>query len=225
MVVAAVLWGRAGRAGRRPGASTLKVDRSGEAHRVTDRLLPARAKTALPSVPAGTRVVAARPRAHAAAVLPPAEQTRYRDALARARRTRDAMPWGTARRELAAAIATVEGMDARGAIVPSRVNAVVMTLNRNSDFWPVNAAPAPGTRVTFTGSPVYFEYYAGQGLQIQPLANFGKANAAWSSCRSRGDTTCTTLRSLLDAMLLLAAQRGTFKAWEYDFHFEGGVPP
>ena len=33
---------------------------------------------------------------------------------------------------------------------------------------------------------------------IQPLANFGKANAAWSTCRNRGDHTCTTLRRLLD---------------------------
>jgi hypothetical protein len=77
----------------------------------------------------------------------------------------------------------------------------------------------------FTGSPVLLEYYRGEGLQIQPLANFGKANAAWSSCRSKGDRTCTTLQSLLDAMLALTAQRGTFSTWEYYFDFEGGVPP
>ena len=69
------------------------------------------------------------------------------------------------------------------------------------------------------------EYYPGEGLQIQPLGNFGKANAAWNTCKSRRDTTCTTLRSLLDAMIALAADRGTFKAWEYYFDFEGGVPP
>ena len=69
------------------------------------------------------------------------------------------------------------------------------------------------------------EYYPGEGLQIQPLGNFGKANAAWSACRSKGDTTCAPLRSLLDAMIALAAERGTFKAWEYYFDFEGGVPP
>ena len=71
-----------------------------------------------------------------------------------------------------------------------------------------------------------FEYYPGQGLQLQPLANFGKANAAWSDVHARsGDPTCTPLRSLLDAMLALASERGTFTAWEYFFAFEGGVPP
>ena len=76
------------------------------------------------------------------------------------------------------------------------------------------------------GTPIRAaEYYPGEGLQIQPLGNFGKANAAWSSCRSKGDSTCAPLQSLLDAMIALAAQRGTFKAWEYYFDFEGGVPP
>jgi hypothetical protein len=36
--------------------------------------------------------------------------------------------------------------------------------------------------VTFEGDPVVFQWYPGQGLQIQPLANFGKANALWRAC-------------------------------------------
>ena len=79
--------------------------------------------------------------------------------------------------------------------------------------------------MTFAGSPVLLEYYPGEGLQVQPLANFGKANAAWSTCKSRRDTACAPLRSMLDAMIALASDRGTFKAWEYFFDFEGGVPP
>jgi hypothetical protein len=100
-----------------------------------------------------------------------------------------------------------------------------MTIRRNKQFWPLNAVPAPGTRVVFTGSPVYVEYYPGEGLQIQPLANFGKANAAWSACRADANTTCSKLRNLLDVMLALGSQRGAFTAWEYFFDFEGGVPP
>jgi D-glucuronyl C5-epimerase-like protein len=206
-------------------APALRVGAHDHAHRVHDRLLPPRARTALPAVPAGTRIVRSAVRARTAAALPPADAKRYNDALNQARAARDKLPAGTPRTELAAVIATVEGIDRRGEVVPSRVNALVLTLQRNTQFWAANAAPAAGTRVQFTGSPVYFEYYPGQGLQIQPLANFGKANAAWSSCRSKGDTTCTTLRSLLDAMLSLAATRGGFSAWEYDFAFEGGVPP
>lgn len=96
---------------------------------------------------------------------------------------------------------------------------------RNTEFWPGNVAPACGTRVVFAGSPVLFQYYPGQGMQIQPLANFGRANGLWSYCSSRADHTCTSLRTLLDAMLPLAATRGTFTAWEYYFAFEGGTPP
>jgi hypothetical protein len=57
---------------------------------------------------------------------------------------------------------------------------------------------------------VLLEYYAGLGLQIQPLANFGKANAAWSTCKGNGNRTCTKLRDLLDAMIALGSSRGTF---------------
>jgi hypothetical protein len=207
-----------------PASSALRAGADGRAHRIKDRLLPARQRTALPAVPRRTRTARLPVRAHAAA-LAPADQQRYSDALRQARAARDRMPAGTPRTELAGVIATVEGIERRGYLVPSRVNALVLTLQRNTQFWPVNAAPAAGTRVTFTGSPVYFEYYRGQGLQVQPLANFGKANAAWRTCRSRADATCAPLRDLLDAMLSLAAQRGTFTAWEYDFAFEGGVPP
>ena len=40
-----------------------------------------------------------------------------------------------------------------------------------------------GARVVFEGDPVVFQWYPGQGLQIQPLANFGKANALWRACQ------------------------------------------
>ena len=89
-----------------------------------------------------------------------------------------------------------------------------------TEFWKLNAPPAAGMRVEFAGSPVILEYYAGRGLQIQPLANFGRANAAWSSCKSKADKTCTKLRAHLDAMIALASQRGTFTTWEYFFDFD-----
>jgi hypothetical protein len=122
-------------------------------------------------------------------------------------------------------IANAEALDASGRLTASRLAATLMTLRRNTEFWRSNQPPAAGTRLVFTGSPVLLEYYPGEGLQIQPLANFGKANAAWSYCRSKGDKTCASLQSQLDAMLALTAQRGTFSTWEYYFDFEGGVPP
>jgi D-glucuronyl C5-epimerase C-terminus len=210
-------------AGTAHAGQVLKVD-DGKARMVRDRLLPPASRTALPPVPGRTRLLAPAVRARAAS-LPYWQRREYERALGDARGTRDALPPGPARDELAGVVANVEALDASGQLTVSRLPATLMTLRRNTEFWRSNQPPAPGTRIVFTGSPVLLEYYPGEGLQIQPLGNFGKANAAWSQCRSRGDTYCTTLRSLLDAMIGLAADRGTFKAWEYYFDFEGGVPP
>jgi len=144
---------------------------------------------------------------------------------AEGRATRDALPAGPARDELTGVIANTEALSASGQLTSSRLPATLMTLRRNTEFWRSNQPPPAGARVVFTGSPVLLEYYLGEGLQIQPLGNFGKANAAWGVCRSKGDKTCAPLQSLLDAMIALAADRGTFKAWEYYFDFEGGVSP
>jgi hypothetical protein len=210
-------------AGTAHAGQVLKVD-DGKARMVRDRLLPPAARTALPPVPARTKRLAPPVRARVAS-LPYAERQEYATALNDARRTRDTLPLGMSRDQLAGVIRNAEALDGSGQLTVSRLPATLMTLRRNTEFWRSNQPPAPGTRVVFTGSPVLLEYYPGEGLQIQPLGNFGKANAAWSTCRSKGDTTCTTLRSLLDAMIALAADRGTFKAWEYYFDFEGGVPP
>ena len=202
----------------------LKVGTDGKARKAEDRLLPPRSASKLPRVPAGTRVVRNAARARASS-LTSTERSTFNQALTEARRTRDGLPAGARRTELSAVIASFEAMDRRAEVTSSRLNAVLMTIRRNREFWAVNNPPAAGTRIVFSGSPVLLEYYAGRGLQIQPLGNFGKANAAWSSCRSKGDRTCTPLRSLLDAMIALGSTRGTFTTWEYLFEFEGGVPP
>ena len=202
----------------------LKVGSDGKGRMTEDRLLPPRSATRLPAVPKGTRVVRNSPRARAAS-LTTTERSSFNQALTDARRTRDSLPSGARRTELSAVIAGFEAMDRRAEVTSSRLNAVLMTLRRNREFWAVNYPPAAGTRIVFTGSPVLLEYYVGRGLQIQPLGNFGKANAAWSSCKARADRTCTPLRELLDAMIALGSTRGTFTTWEYFFEFEGGVPP
>jgi D-glucuronyl C5-epimerase C-terminus len=204
----------------------LRVGADGHGRRADDRFLPSMARTTLPAPL--HRVPSARSRAATSAAPSPVtveQRAPFDDALARARAARDAMPVGTPRAELAAVVSTAEGIDASGQLTPTRVTPIATTLRRNTEFWPGNPAPASGTRVSFTGSPVLFQYYPGQGMQIQPLANFGKANGLWSYCSQRGDHTCTSLRALLDAMLPLAAARGTFTAWEYYFAFEGGTPP
>jgi len=153
--------------------------------------------------------------------------------------------------ELRAVINGVESLARRRLLTSTRMPAAFLQLQRNAEFWPTRSfpkAPQPerkpctgaaglgGGRVTFKGDPVVFQWYPGQGLQIQPLANFGKANALWRACQppeqppqpgAEPPPPCRPeeLRALLDRMVALASERGGFTAWEYFFAFGGGTPP
>ncbi len=74
-------------------------------------------------------------------------------------------------------------------------------------------------RVYFAGSKLVWEYYPGQGIEIQWLATFGKANAYFL------DKEITTLKEVLNEAISLATQRAGGIAWEYMFQFDGGLPP
>ena len=177
------------------GGQVLKVD-DGVARMVRDPLLPRASATALPPVPPARDRRSGAPRPRRGAAGGPAQGVRA--ALDDAKRTRDALPSGAARNELTGVIANAQALEASGQLTSSRLPATLMTLRRNTEFWRSNQPPAPGTRLVFTGSPVLLEYYPGEGLQIQPLANFGKANAAWSAAAraatrpARRSSRCST---------------------------------
>src|SRR5438552_2262858 len=89
---------------------------------------------------------------------------------------------------------------------------------------------AAGPRVQFTGDPLTLQYYPGEGLRLQPLANFGKANALYNACKginTAPGTPCEPdqLRALLDRLVAMGAMRHGFLAWEYYFPIYGGRPP
>ena len=135
---------------------------------------------------------------------------------------------GTRRAELSAVVAMTERLAARRLLTASRLEPVFLTLRRNREFWTTRALPAPRARMSFRGDPVVFEYYAGRGLAIQPLASFGRANALAASCvRASAGFTCrpVALRRLLDRMVALGSERGGFLAWEHFFAFGSGAPP
>lgn len=153
---------------------------------------------------------------------------------------------GVRKSQLGAQIANLDRIAKRGYFTPSRYTALFTQLDRNREFWAKNApiSPRPGIqtpcgvsgggggtgRVTFEGSELVYQYYAGQGLQLQPLANFGKANALWNACKGIGvepGTPCEPdrLRLLLDELHATASTRAGFKTWEYFFSFGGGLPP
>lgn len=151
---------------------------------------------------------------------------RYRRLYARARRTRKRLK-GARGRELGSVIAALEAIALRRQLVGSRMPALFLILQRNTEFWPKRPFPRNRDRVTFRGSELLFEYYSGSGLQLQPLANFKKANLMHGACVKDTGEPCRRdgLRRLLQEMLATSARRGGFRTWEYYFTFGGGRPP
>jgi hypothetical protein len=127
---------------------------------------------------------------------------------------------GTRRAELGAVVANLEAIAARGQLTASRLPALMLTLERNRQWWTTGPLLASGQYVSFPGSLTVWEYYPGQGIELQWLANFGKANGYYLS-----GTHDAQLGALLDELVPLAAQRAGGIAWEYEFRFDGGAPP
>jgi hypothetical protein len=143
-----------------------------------------------------------------------ADRRAFDDAIRTARRLS-----GTRRAELQAVIDTLHGIAAGGQLTAARLPELFATLARNRQWWTTGSLLGYGQRVEFSDSELVWEYYPGQGIQLQVLGTFGKANGLW---QARDDVR---LRALLDEMLPLASERGGALAWEYDFAFGGGSPP
>ncbi len=126
---------------------------------------------------------------------------------------------GARRVALGAVLRNLEDVAASGGLEPSRLPALFETVARNRQWWSNGPLLRNGERVSFPGSRIVWQFYAGEGLQIQWLATFGKANGLWQGGYD------ASLRALLDEALALAAQRAGGIAWEYLFRFDGGRPP
>lgn len=234
-----------------PPPQDLHVGTNGKAVPATDLALPPPSETDLPVLTAKSErlTAAARPRVKRLLrkalledrITPEEHEAHvasYDAAVATWRRLS-----GVRKAQLGAQIANLDRIARRGFLTPSRYHALFVQLDRNREFWAENApiSPRPGIqtpcgvsgggggtgRVTFEGSELVYQYYAGQGLQLQPLANFGKANSLWSACKGLNPEPCEPdrLRLLLDELHAVASKRGGFKTWEYYFSFGGGLPP
>ena len=173
-----------------------------------------------------------------------AEARSYRAIYTRARRVRRRIK--RYRREQSSVISVLESIARRGRLNSTRMPALFAQLHRNTQFWggrprfprrpdvevgpcepkPSGRSSSAGSRIVFDGSKVVYQYYPGQGLQLQPLANFGMANGLVTECR-REPAECDRdgLRQLLKELIALRSKRGGFTTWEYWFHFGGGTPP
>jgi hypothetical protein len=203
----------------------------GSVHRES---LPAAATA---TVPAPARRVAPAPHARASAARTVAselerfaragqitgQERRDRLAAYNAAKGAAAKLTGTRRRELSAVIATIAGIAARGQLTPSRLAPLWVTLARNQEWWTTAPwIPAVGERVGFDGDELVYQYYAGQGLQIQWLGTFGKLNAI---AKSKARSSTAESSTMIDQILPLASSRAGGIAWEYEFGFGGGLAP
>jgi D-glucuronyl C5-epimerase C-terminus len=134
--------------------------------------------------------------------------------------------------ELGTVLATVDSLAAQRRLRPSRLRPAFLVLRRNTQFWSRAAFPASGYRTTFGRHPAVFQYYPGRGMQLQPLASWGKVNWLARTCledralaRRRAACPVRELRRGVDGLLELAARRGDFLAWEHYFSWAGGSPP
>ena len=128
---------------------------------------------------------------------------------------------GTRARELEAVIENLQEIGADGMLAPSRLPALFLTLDRNRQWWASGPLLNPGQLVSFSGSQLDWEYYQGQGIELQMLASFGKA--AWYF--NHGRSYYPNGQQLLSELIPLASERGDGIAWEYYFQFDGGTPP
>jgi D-glucuronyl C5-epimerase C-terminus len=208
----------------------LVLGRDGKLRSHDDRALPA---TAMQVPPHSARAVAAAARKpkkkrrtvtselkrlrDAGAITPEAYTTcgaDYLDARRKAKRLD-----GQGKPEMTAVVHILDDLAARRKLTASRLNALWLTLDRNLQFWSTGASLRTGQRIEFAGSELVWQYYPGQGLQIQVLGNFGKLNGLWGTRHN------AELAAMLDELLPLAAERAGGVAWEYYFSFGGGRPP
>jgi len=128
---------------------------------------------------------------------------------------------GTRRAELAAVTSTIHDIAAAHQLNASRLPAVFATLAANVQWWPSGPLLSSGQRVEFAGSQLVWQYYPGEGIQLQVLGSFGKADGLYTS----GPAGYPAMEQLLSEIIPLASQRGGGLAWEYYFPFDGGAPP
>jgi D-glucuronyl C5-epimerase C-terminus len=127
---------------------------------------------------------------------------------------------GTRHTELAAVIANTQQLAAANEFTPTRLAVIFLTLERNRQWWTTEPLISSRERVSFPRSLLVWEYYVGQGIQIQWLGTFGEANGYYLTGHENEN-----LKQLLCEVLPRATARAGGIAWEYMFHFDGGAPP
>ena len=145
---------------------------------------------------------------------------RYRGTLDTAAHTAGHLG-GTRRRELEAVLQNLRDIAGSGRLTASRLPVLFLTLQRNLTWWSRGSQLSSGQRVQFSGSELAWEYYPGQGIELQQLGSWGQVDWMFQA----GRRFWPRMLKLVDELIPLAAERGGGLAWEYYFAFGGGAPP
>ena len=212
-------------AGPASADSVLKLDSDGDVQRKNDRQLPAadnprpaRQNPVAPPRPQGPSFRVALRDLLAGGQIDQTTHDRAKNAYNGVKRAYKNAS-GTRKAELRSVLVEADDMSRRGFVTPSRLPAQTLTLERNRQWWNEGSTPRNGQRIEFDGSELVWQYYTGEGIQLQMLGNFGKLNGLWRERR------VTRTRALADELLALGSERGGALAWEYYFEFGGGEPP
>ncbi len=200
------------------------LDRSDAARAI--RAAAARRQAALGRLRGVRSVGAALRRARLSGTIGRGTYRRYRAAYDGARAAAARLP-GARGIEERAVLGSVETLADALALTPSRFPAVFLNLRRNTRTWTEAPFPAAGERRTFGRSPAVFQYVPGQGMQLHPLATWGRINAGLHRCLDRDGAGCGSraLRRQVDGAARLASERGGFRTWEYLYRYAQGAPP
>jgi len=218
--------------GRAHAAQVLLLGRGGHVSVRTDRFAPTNqpiAPARAASAPRSHRV-RARTATAAPTVLSVLQSLYGQGQISSATYTADVNSWnqavstdshltGTPATELGAVLANMKQIAASNLLTSSRLAEVFLTVNRNVQWWSTGVVPSSGEDVEFSGSQIVWEYYPGQGIELQVLGTFGKADGLYTG----GEYS--EMLSLVNEMVPLAASRNGALTWEYLFQFENGVPP
>jgi D-glucuronyl C5-epimerase C-terminus len=128
---------------------------------------------------------------------------------------------GTRAAELDTVTENLHNIAAAGKLTPGRLPALFETLDVNRQWWTTGPLLSAGQYVEFSGSQLVWEYYAGQGIELQVLATFAKADGLYAA----GAPSYPQMQQVLSQIIPLAVNRAGGLAWEYYFRFDGGVPP
>lgn len=142
----------------------------------------------------------------------------YRGTVADAKK----LPKGVRRTELEGVIRNTEQIAERRKLTAKLAPSVFLTLSTNRTWWKTQPIPPVGGRPVVAESPLTWQYYAGEGLQIQWLATFGTANAL---ATTKTPAKLEQLRAIQTEALRLASDRAGGPTWAYLFDFGGGAPP